>query len=179
LPVSGLAELYPWRRFVPVTTISISRPPQREHTSRSRQSSTDRGPVPLGHVGRVGLNLMLAGFAPNRQPDAGGGSVAERHRRAAAPGLWGPERRRELPSVPPERNDAVAPRLVEISPQDQSRHFVLEADNSPVPKPAPAPRKADNCGHCGKPLATLRSAASRYCDRYCSKAARKARGAQR
>jgi hypothetical protein len=103
---------------------------------------------------------MLAGFAPNRQPDAGGGSVAERHRRAAAPGLWGPE-----------RNDAVAPRLVEISPQDQSRHFVLEADNSPVPKPAPAPRKADNCGHCGKPLATLRSAASRYCDRYCSKSA--------
>jgi hypothetical protein len=75
-------------------------------------------------------------------------------------------------TVPPEQVDAVAPRL-EISPQDQSRHFVLEADNSPVKKAEP--RKADNCGHCGKPLATLRSAASRYCDRYCAKAARKAR----
>jgi hypothetical protein len=32
----------------------------------------------------------VAALAPNRQPDAGGGSIAERHRRAAAPGLWGP-----------------------------------------------------------------------------------------
>jgi hypothetical protein len=38
--------------------------------------------VPLGHLGRVGLNLMPAILAPDDQPDAGGGSVAERHRRA-------------------------------------------------------------------------------------------------
>jgi hypothetical protein len=75
-------------------------------------------------------------------------------------------------SIPPERNDAVAPRL-EISPQDQSRHFVLEADNSPAPKPEPV--KPTHCGHCGKPLPTLRSAGAEYCNRYCAKAARKAR----
>jgi hypothetical protein len=33
------------------------------------------GTVPLGHVGRVGLDLMAAILAPNDQPDAGGGSV--------------------------------------------------------------------------------------------------------
>jgi hypothetical protein len=46
--------------------------------------------------------------------------------------------------VPPEPNDAVeAPqRLVEISPQDPSRHFVLEADNSPDPVKKAEPRKA-------------------------------------
>jgi hypothetical protein len=38
--------------------------------------------VPLGHLGGVGLDLMPAIFAPNDQPDAGGGSIAERHRRA-------------------------------------------------------------------------------------------------
>jgi hypothetical protein len=82
------------------------------------------------------------------------------------------ERSRELR---PEQVDAVAPsQRLEISPQDQSRHFVLEADNSPDPVKKAEPRKADNCGHCGKPLATLRSAASRFCDRYCAKAARKA-----
>jgi len=84
---------------------------------------------------------------------------------------------------PPPVNDAPAlpQRLDEISPQDQSRHFVLEADNSPAPAdplpvPNPAePKKAENCGHCGKPLPFIRSAASRFCDRYCAKAARKAR----
>ena len=35
--------------------------------------------------------------------------------------------------VRPEPVEAVAPRLVEISPQDQSRPFLLEADNSPDP----------------------------------------------
>jgi hypothetical protein len=39
------------------------------------------GTVPLSHLGRVGLDLMLAFPAPNDQPDAGGGSIAERHRR--------------------------------------------------------------------------------------------------
>jgi hypothetical protein len=84
-------------------------------------------------------------------------------------------------SVAPEPNDAVeAPqRLDEISPQDRRPENLLEADNSPDPVKKAEPRKADNCGHCGKPLATLRSAASRYCDRYCAKAARKARGVQR
>jgi hypothetical protein len=41
------------------------------------------GAVPLGHLGRVGLDLMAAILTPDDQPDAGGGSVAERHRRAA------------------------------------------------------------------------------------------------
>ena len=83
-------------------------------------------------------------------------------------------------SVPPEQDDAVAPRL-EISPQDPSRHFVLEADNSvdPAAVPIPAvkkaePKKAENCGHCGKPLPTLRSAGAEYCNRYCARDARKA-----
>jgi len=40
------------------------------------------GAVPLGHLGRIGLYLMPAILAPNDQPDAGRGSVAERHRRA-------------------------------------------------------------------------------------------------
>ena len=40
------------------------------------------GAVSLGHLGRVGLDLMLTVLAPNDQPDAGGGSVAERHWRA-------------------------------------------------------------------------------------------------
>jgi hypothetical protein len=38
------------------------------------------GAVPLGHLGRVGLNLVAAILAPNDQPDAGGGSISERHR---------------------------------------------------------------------------------------------------
>jgi len=83
-------------------------------------------------------------------------------------------------SVPREQVDAVeAPQRLEISPQDPRPEKLLEADNSPDPVKKAEPRKADNCGHCGKPLATLRSAASRYCDRYCAKAARKAGGAQR
>jgi hypothetical protein len=78
---------------------------------------------------------------------------------------------------PPEQVDAVeAPQRLEISPQSLQPEKILEADNSADPVKKAEPRKADNCGHCGKPLATLRSAASRYCDRYCAKAARKARG---
>jgi hypothetical protein len=72
------------------------------------------------------------------------------------------------PGPPPVNDDPVAPGLEILDPTD-------EADNSPDPVEKAEPRKADNCGHCGKPLATLRSAASRYCDRYCAKAARKAR----
>jgi hypothetical protein len=47
------------------------------------------GAVPLGHLGGIGLDLMLAFLAPNDQPDAGGGSVAERHRRAEFGFRWG------------------------------------------------------------------------------------------
>jgi hypothetical protein len=38
------------------------------------------GAEPSSHLGGIGLDLMLAGLAPNDQSDAGGGSVAERHR---------------------------------------------------------------------------------------------------
>jgi hypothetical protein len=34
------------------------------------------------HLGRIGLDLMPAILAPHGQPDAAGGSIAERHRRA-------------------------------------------------------------------------------------------------
>jgi hypothetical protein len=85
-------------------------------------------------------------------------------------------------SVPPDPNDAVEARL-EISPQDQSRHFVLEADNSTAPAdpiagppvPNPDPVKPERCLHCNGPLPALRSAAARYCSRKCRRAAAKAR----
>jgi hypothetical protein len=35
-----------------------------------------------GKLVGIGLDLMLASLAPGDQPDAGGGSVAERHWRA-------------------------------------------------------------------------------------------------
>jgi hypothetical protein len=94
--------------------------------------------------------------------------------RAAAPVLWGPKPSRRLfIPVPPEANDAVeAP---QISPQDLRPEKLLEADNSPDPVKKAEPRKADNCGHCGKPLPFIRSAASRYCSRKCTRAAAKAR----
>jgi hypothetical protein len=38
------------------------------------------GAVPLGHLARVGLDLMLAILAPDDQPDADGGSATQRHR---------------------------------------------------------------------------------------------------
>jgi hypothetical protein len=38
------------------------------------------GAVSLGHLGRVGLNLVTAILAPNDQPDAGGGSIAKGRR---------------------------------------------------------------------------------------------------
>src|ERR1700719_4519367 len=38
--------------------------------------------VSLGHFAGVGLNLVTSILAPHDQPDAGGGSIAERHRRA-------------------------------------------------------------------------------------------------
>jgi hypothetical protein len=56
---------------------------QREQTNRSRQSRTGRfGAVLSGHLGGVGLDLMLARLARDDQPDAGRGGDAECHRRA-------------------------------------------------------------------------------------------------
>jgi hypothetical protein len=37
------------------------------------------GPIPSSHLRGIGLYLMLTALAPNDQPDARGGSVAERH----------------------------------------------------------------------------------------------------
>jgi hypothetical protein len=70
--------------------------------------------------------------------------------------------------LPADARPEPSPRLEILDPTE-------EADNSPDRVKKAEPRKADNCGHCGKRLATLRSAASRFCDRYCAKAARKAR----
>jgi hypothetical protein len=64
-------------------TISSRRLPQWEQTSRSRQSSTDvSAPYRAAISAGSGSDLMLAVLAPNDQPDAGDGSVTERHRRA-------------------------------------------------------------------------------------------------
>ena len=59
------------------------------------------------------------------------------------------------------------------APQDRAPEKLLEADNRPIPSRKPSPGRRTTAGHCGKPLATLRSAASRYCDRYCAKAAQR------
>jgi hypothetical protein len=40
------------------------------------------GTIPSSHLGGIGLDLMPAILAPHDQPDLGGGSIAERHRRA-------------------------------------------------------------------------------------------------
>jgi hypothetical protein len=72
--------------------------------------------------------------------------------------------------VPAEQVDAV-----------EARETILPAEPMPVPTVEKAePVKPTHCANpaCGKPLATLRSAASRYCDRYCAKAARKARATE-
>jgi hypothetical protein len=68
-------------------------------------------------------------------------------------------------SVAPEQvDDAVAP----------LPRLEIAAEPVEVPKPA-EPERNDACQHCGKQLPTLRSRDRQYCDRYCSKAARKAR----
>jgi hypothetical protein len=38
--------------------------------------------VPLGHLSRVGLDLVLTVLAPNDKPELGSGSATQRHRRA-------------------------------------------------------------------------------------------------
>jgi hypothetical protein len=85
-----------WRR-VPVTTISACRLPQWEQTSRAPIEHGRFGSIPSRYLGWIGLDLMLAFPASHDQPDAGGGSVAERHRCAglrlhggqyAVAGMW-------------------------------------------------------------------------------------------
>jgi hypothetical protein len=58
--------------------------PHRPHTSLAAQSGTVvSAPYRSAISPGSGLDLMLAIPTPDDQPDAGGGSVAERHRRAA------------------------------------------------------------------------------------------------
>jgi hypothetical protein len=48
----------------------------REQTRRSRQLSKDSlGAVPSSHLSRIGLELMLAGFAPDDEPYLGCGGA--------------------------------------------------------------------------------------------------------
>jgi hypothetical protein len=70
-----------YRRAVPVTTKSTSRAPHTEHTSRSRQSRTDVPAPCRAAISAVGLDLVLAGFAPDDQAHAGRSSDTECHRR--------------------------------------------------------------------------------------------------
>jgi hypothetical protein len=62
-PVSGpfaIFESFRGHRFVPVTTISTIRPPQREQTSRSRQSRTAvSAPYLVAIAAGSGSNMML------------------------------------------------------------------------------------------------------------------------
>jgi hypothetical protein len=69
-------------RYLPLlTTISACRLPQRGADQPLALIEHGRfGATPGGDLGGIGLDLMLAFLAPNDQPDAGGGSVAERHR---------------------------------------------------------------------------------------------------
>jgi hypothetical protein len=79
---------------------------------RACLSVNDRNPqfygqarrVPLGHLGGIGLPLVAASPAPHDQPDAGGGSVAERHRWAGLRFHSKVLRRRRLISARARRN---------------------------------------------------------------------------
>ena len=73
----------PHYRRSPVTTISTARLPQREQTSRSRQSGTGvLGAVSFGHFGGIGFDSMAAFPTPDDEPNMGSRRTAERHRRA-------------------------------------------------------------------------------------------------
>jgi hypothetical protein len=62
-------------------TISTCRLPQRGADQPLAPIEHGRfGALPSGHLGGAGLDLVLAALAPDDQPDAGGGSAAERHR---------------------------------------------------------------------------------------------------
>jgi hypothetical protein len=63
-------------------TISTCRLPQREQASRLAPIEHGHvGAAPSSYLGGIGLDLMLAFLAPDDQPAACGGCVAERHRR--------------------------------------------------------------------------------------------------
>jgi hypothetical protein len=89
-PMNNGSQFY---RRSPVTTLSISRLAAFGADQPITPIGHGRfGAVPSSHLGEhrrcdllsgIGLNLMPASLAPNDQPDACGGSVAERHRRAA------------------------------------------------------------------------------------------------
>jgi hypothetical protein len=79
-----------YRRSVPVTTMSASRLPHAEQTSRSRQSGNGSlGTVPFGHLGSIKLDPMTASLTPDDKSNMPRGRVAERHRRAGC-GRRGP-----------------------------------------------------------------------------------------
>jgi hypothetical protein len=161
--------------------MSISRLPHLEQTSRSRQSGTG---VFERRTAAISVNIAdvicSAGSGSTWYRQSLHQTIRRTRAAAALPSVIGGPRRRGCGVIspapatpgPPEQVDALeAPQRLDISPP---RHFVLEADNSPdpaepmpVPKPA-EPKKAENCGHCGKPLPTLRSAGAEYCNRYCA-----------
>jgi hypothetical protein len=79
-------------------------------------------------------------------------------------------------TVPPPADARPEPAEEWTAPELQTRTPVQDCNTEPVEVPKPAePERNDACQHCGKPLPTLRSRDKQYCDRYCSKAARKAR----
>jgi len=66
-----------WLDKAPLTIISACRLPQREQTSRSRQSSTGvSAPYRAAISAGSGSTWMLAGFAPNDQADASDDGIA-------------------------------------------------------------------------------------------------------
>jgi hypothetical protein len=83
MSVQAIQKRAGYRLSVPVTTISISRLPHLEHAPvRANRARARFGALPSSHLGGIGLDLMLAFLAPNDQPAAGGGSMAQRHGRA-------------------------------------------------------------------------------------------------
>jgi hypothetical protein len=64
------------------------------------------------------------------------------------------------------------PPQADVDPAPPER--VLPAE----PRPKADPVKPTHCAHCRKPLPALRSAASRFCDRYCARDARRARATE-
>jgi hypothetical protein len=63
--------------YPPPTRRAANTPATLSNRARARF-----GTVPSSHLGGIGLDLVLTALAANDEPDLGGGSVAERHRRA-------------------------------------------------------------------------------------------------
>ena len=80
--------MIPPHRFVPVTTMSTSRLPHCEHTSRRAPFRHWRlWPIPACLLGRVRFTPVTTCFAPDGKPELGRGDAFECHRRAAAGGV--------------------------------------------------------------------------------------------